>query len=509
MSQAATSLRSVALLTLLTLGQMGLQFAFQLVLAKHFGAESEMDEFLAALALPMVVSGLLAGAFASAFVPVYIDTKQQSGETAAWTMAVQMTCWMFLATVLMWQASRLFAEPLMRVLHPHWDDDKLWRTAELFQTLASLMVWNSLGGLARAWNHCHGRFGISGIAAVVGNGVTFVWAWQKANTGGIEDVAQAVCIGAIVSFAVQMPWIQIFSRGWPVTPESQSAVKRCVMMMMPLLFIMACTQFEPLLDQYLVSDFAEGSLSHLGFATRLAAAVLTLSTSGLAVVAFPALARHVANQDSDRLRAEIAAALRFLILLLVPVIVALVMFASPLVRDLLQRGRFRDGDTHAVAALLTMLCGLIVGGSVAEIAAKVFYSWQKTRTLVLVGLCGLALDVVLKLMWYRTHGVSGLASATSVYYLFNALVLLVLITLRLGPSIFQGVPGTLLRVAIGSTAAAVVGMQFLKTSLPLPSVIGAVAGAVTLLIVLVILRDDVVWRAVRMFFPTRPEERQT
>ena len=39
MSQAATSLRSVAVLTLLTLGQMGLQFAFQLLLAKQFGAE--------------------------------------------------------------------------------------------------------------------------------------------------------------------------------------------------------------------------------------------------------------------------------------------------------------------------------------------------------------------------------------------------------------------------------------------------------------------------------------
>ena len=64
MPQAATSLRSVAVLTLLTLGQMGLQFALQFFLAKWFGTESDMDAFVAASTLPLVVSGLLAGALA-------------------------------------------------------------------------------------------------------------------------------------------------------------------------------------------------------------------------------------------------------------------------------------------------------------------------------------------------------------------------------------------------------------------------------------------------------------
>ena len=61
MPQAATSLRSVALLTVLTLGQMGLQFGFQILLARQFGTESDMDAFIAALTLPMVISGILAG----------------------------------------------------------------------------------------------------------------------------------------------------------------------------------------------------------------------------------------------------------------------------------------------------------------------------------------------------------------------------------------------------------------------------------------------------------------
>ena len=166
MPQAATSLRSVAALTLLTLGQMGLQFALQLLLAKWFGTASDMDAFVAASTLPLVVSGLLAGALASAFVPVYVQTRERSGETAAWSMAVQLVCWLSLATLLLWQVSKLFAEPWMRTLHPGFDDQQIGRTTALFQTLSSLMVWNSLSGLARAWNHCHGRFAVTGFAAL-------------------------------------------------------------------------------------------------------------------------------------------------------------------------------------------------------------------------------------------------------------------------------------------------------------------------------------------------------
>lgn len=503
MPHAAISLRSVAWLTLLTLGQMGLQFAFQFLLAKWFGTAADMDAFVAASALPMSVSGLLAGAFGAAFVPVYIDVQRQSGETAARSMAVQITCWLFLSTVVMWQAARLFAEPIMRGLHPGFDDEQVAKSAELFRALSSLMVWSSLGGLARAWNHCLGRFAITGVAAVLGNGVALTLACQRVGDGGIESVAQAVSVGAIVSFAMQMPWIQIFTRGWPVTDESQSAVRRCVLLMLPMLIGLASTQFDPLVDQYFASNLLTGNLSHLGFASRLASAILTLSTGSLAVVAFPAIARHVANQDMDKLRLEIAAALRFLMLLLVPVVTALLVFGSPLVRDLLQRGRFDAADTRVVAGLLMMLCGLIVGGSLGEIATKVFFSWQNTRTPMLIGLCGYALGLFLKWHWHREHGVRGLAAATSIYYLINAAALLTWIAVRLGLGIFRGVADTLLRVTIGSCAAVAVAVPILKSSLPLPSLLGGAAGAVALLIALLVLKEEVAWRAWRMFVPSR------
>ena len=507
MPQAATSLRSVALLTVLTLGQMGLQFGFQILLARQFGTESDMDAFIAALTLPMVISGILAGALAAAYVPVFVETQQRASESAAWSMGTQVTCWLFFLTVAIWQTAKHLAEPWMQTLHPGFDDEQVLRTAELFRILSSLIVWNTLGGLARAWNHCLGRFAVSGLAGVIGNAVTLAVVWQRAGTGGMESVAQAVSIGAIVAFGLQTPCIEMVSRGWPVTPESQAALRRCCVLMLPLLILLALTQLDPLLDRYLTSKLSPGSVSQLGYATRLAAAVLTLSTSGLAVVAFPALARHAAERDDDKLRAEIAAALRFLMLLLVPVIAALMWFGQPLIRDLLERGRFSPDDTRVVAVTLMVLCGMIVGGSLGEVAAKVFFSRQNTRTPMIVGLIGFGICVALKFAWVRTSGVVGLAAATSAFYLITAVTMLGLMARQLGLGIFRGVLGTLLRAAVGSAAAVGLGQLVLRTSLPCPSLWGAAAGGIALLAVLLLLRDEVAWRAVRVLFPVRTQER--
>jgi putative peptidoglycan lipid II flippase len=360
--------------------------------------------------------------------------------------------------------------------------------------------------LARAWNHCLGRFAVSGLAGVVGNAVTLAVVWQRAGTGGMESVAQAVSIGAIVAFGLQMPWSEMVSRGWPVTPESQAALRRCCVLMLPLLLLLALTQIDPLLDRYLTSKLSPGSVSQLGYATRLAAAVLTLSTGGLAVVVFPALARHAADHDDDKLRAEIAAALRFLMLLLVPVVSALMWFGQPLIRDLLERGRFSPDDTRAVAVTLVVLCGMIVGGSLGEVATKVFFSRQNTRTPVVVGLIGFGVCVALKFAWVRTAGVVGLAAATSVFYLINAVTMLGLTARQLGLGIFRGVLGTVLRTVVGTAAAIGVGQLLLRTSLPCPSLWGAAVGGIALLVVLLLLRDEVAWRAVRVLFPARTQE---
>src|SRR6476620_2197731 len=72
-SNPQSSLRSIALVTSLTFGQLLLQFATQLILAKYFGAGDEMDAYVTALAPPVVIATILSGAIGYVLVPVVAE----------------------------------------------------------------------------------------------------------------------------------------------------------------------------------------------------------------------------------------------------------------------------------------------------------------------------------------------------------------------------------------------------------------------------------------------------
>ena len=84
MPRTVGTLRSIGLLNLCMLGQMGLQLAYQLVLFPAlFGASAEMDAFNAVMAVPQVLGTILVGSLQYAFVPVYMHERERGGASRA------------------------------------------------------------------------------------------------------------------------------------------------------------------------------------------------------------------------------------------------------------------------------------------------------------------------------------------------------------------------------------------------------------------------------------------
>ncbi|WP_337235376.1 lipid II flippase MurJ, partial [Salmonella enterica] len=79
----------------------------------------------------------------------------------------------------------------------------------------------------------------------------------------------------------------------------------------------------------------DGTISHMGYASRIVTAVATLATSGLSVVIFPALAQHAAAADHEQLRRDLSEGWRFLATVLVPVLTGLALCGRPILASLL------------------------------------------------------------------------------------------------------------------------------------------------------------------------------
>ena len=206
---------------------------------------------------------------------------------------------------------------------------------------------------------------------------------------------------------------------------------------------------------------------------------------------FPVLAQHKSSGETEGLfAAEATRSIRFLLFLLMPLVVGLICFHQPLIHDLFERGKFTSQDTIAVGQLVALYVGMLAGASLVEITGRAFFALHDARTPVLVGIVAFTLGIFLKVALCQTYGLAGIVLATSIYYLFNAAVLLWLLFRRLKSFAASTIVYGLLRSLVASLATVLVAWLVLRMGLPYSGLIAASVGAVVYVICASLLGDE-------------------
>jgi putative peptidoglycan lipid II flippase len=472
---AAVRNRSVVLVTVGALLQMLVQFLLQLILARQFGAGSEMDAYLAGATIPLVIAGMITVPLGGVLIPALSRAAADDSHPAAMRLAGQTgvvftAATLLLAVIIGWQS--------LALTHIFFDSEQSAAEAALCARMLAILAWliplNMLTMLCQSFQNWQGRFLLPAVAGVAGPALTVAMVVILAPQWGISAVAWGILAGAAVNVLLQLPAMRGIRWGWP--PGEQ--LRRLLIMMGPLLLASLYTRLDPLIDRSLASHLYVGAISHLGYASRLVNAILALTSGALSVVAFPYLSAAAAK-GRDELSAELARTLAMLALVVVPFVAAVLLFAPLIIRDLFERGAFTAADTVAVALLLRWSVGIILGASIGEITSRAFYADHSMWPPVFIGAGLLTLAVVGKVMLVSAHGVEALVAASSVAYVLGASVLIVWLRLRLGPAMFAGVGRSLLISGGCALLACLVGGAVARLPLPLPAVWGGLAGGLT------------------------------
>jgi putative peptidoglycan lipid II flippase len=339
-----------------------------------------------------------------------------------------------------------------RLLYAKWTDSQLELGAEMLVILSGLIPLNTLTGYLFSVYHARQRYLLPALSGLVGPALTvgIVALFPKA---GVRGIAWAVVIGGMAGVALLLP-------GFPAKGQKGSVpLKKSLMrfggLLWPLILGAAFFRLDPIVDRHLAvaGELSEGSISHLGYAGRLISAIAVLGTSGLSVVAFPAMARHAASGEKELFASEIAHGFRFLCVVLVPIIGGLLCYADTLVAWLLERGEFTPRDTKAVAGLLCLYVGVILAGGYGEIATRAFYALGRTWVPTVIGMLGFAIGSAAKFALVSRYQVQGLAGLTSAYYLLVLLVSGMVLRLLVGRGMFLGLGWTFLRTLFCTACA--------------------------------------------------------
>jgi len=194
-------------------------------------------------------------------------------------------------------------------------------------------------------------------------------------------------------------------------------------LIIPALFGVSVGQLNLLFDTVIASFLGTGAISWLYYSDRLLEFPLGLFGIAIATVILPTLSRNHVSKNDKEFSANIDWAVKMVCLLGIPAATGLFMLAEPMLLTIFQRGEFTPQDaTYASHSLMAYSFGLL-SFMLVKVLAPGFYSRQDTKTPVKFGIWCMAANMLFNLILVWPFDYVGLAMATSLSALMNALLL--------------------------------------------------------------------------------------
>lgn len=477
------NLKNISVVATATVVSRLLGLVREVFIAAAFGTSALNSAFVSAFTLPNLFRRLLGeGALTAAFVPTMTHELEHRERAAAFGLISKVSSWLLVVTVGLVALSMLAlanAETLLGKfggagLEPD-TTARLLLGARLGVLLFPYMVFVCLAAAFSAACQVLGRFTEPALSPIWLNLViiaSLVCGTWWAGSDGLR--MHWLCFGVLVGGFLQMavPAGVLWNEGWRPRFDlaADDRVREIVRLMGPTVIGSAIYLINISVSRFIGLSLNDHAASALNLATRVMELPIGVFAAAIATVVFPLIARHAARSDWAKLGQDYHKGLRLVLVINVPAAVGLALLSEPIVRLLFQRGAFHASDTALMTPLLAVYALGLPFLSFTTVALRGFYALKDTSTPVRAAAISFVVNIVLSLVLMRWFSTVGLAVASNLAVLVQAVFLQVCLTRKLpGLSFAPMLPG-LGKIAIASAlmGGAVWAGSIAVTKLSLP-----------------------------------------
>jgi putative peptidoglycan lipid II flippase len=433
------------------------------LLASHFGIGPLVDAYTAAFRVPELLFTLLvSGAFAVAFIPVFTAHLQKEEQDEAWEVSAILLNGLVLGTLVVGILAFIFANPLTTLVAPGFDPYRHDLTVHLTRIMLVTPLLFAVSSVWGSIQQSFGRFVFFAIAGVFYNlGIIFGILFLSPSHS-IYGVAYGVVIGAVLQALIQVMGLAGLGYRYHFNFNLRhKSVRKVVTLMLPRSVDQGIDQLNYMVETIIGSRLAPGSLTALYYANNLKNVPLVLIGNSIATAVFPRMAARAAKGSMEKLVRDFVLNARLILFLVIPAATIAVLMRGYIVRLL-----FGFGDA-TTANTLGWFAGTIVFQALFFLISRMYYAMQDTKTPLYTSLAMIGVNVILSFVLSDWFGVVGLAMAQSIVSAIEALLLLFILSGRLGtlglPEIWRG----LYRMLLANAIMAGVVYPFVAVLLPL------------------------------------------
>lgn len=466
MGCVSRSFKNISVVASATLVSRFLGLGRDMLVTAVFGVSALASSFYAAFTLPNLFRRLLGeGSLTAAFVPTLNEELKARERAGAFALVNTVASWLFVvSTALVGVAiAGLLLAGRMTTDGQSWGLEpatvRRWLEAvDLAVILFPYLVFVCLAAVFSAALQTLQRFLEPALSPIWLN-LAMITLLAGAAYGGWAGTAREkmlwLCAGALLGGFLQMvvPAGALMREGWrPRFDLSVSdPLRQILRLMAPTVFGSAIYLINMAVSRFIGHSLNDSAVTVLNLASRLMELPIGVFAVAVSTVVFPLISKHAAAGDWKSLAASYRKGMRLILVINIPAAIGLVVLATPIIRLLFQRGEFRAEDTQLMAPVLIVYALGLPFFSFVNIVLRAFYAQKDTRTPVHAALLSFGVNLVLSLALMQPLGTVGLALASNVAVVVQAIYLQTRLARTREGLGFRHVAGDLVKV-IGATA---------------------------------------------------------
>jgi len=412
-----TVAQATILITTFLLLSKTIGFFREILIAKYFGATGQTDAFLVALIIPTMIMGLVSSGLGTLIIPTYIEKSKKDEKKTKIFVNQIFFIWLIIAIALS-LIIFLFTPFFVKLIAYGFKGERLNLAITLTRYLIPLGFATVFIGFFTGIYQSQKQFLYPTIISVIGNLLIILSLILFTNKLGINgwtigQLSFSVFCFFSLFFVLYKKWN--FFKNFDIKKFQTKEIKKFLIILLPLILMGGVNTLNKIIDKTIASHLPIGSISILNFAQRTYAIPLTILTVPLITAIFPTFSSLALDKDKRKNYAQILKKSLFLSCsIIIPISVVMIILAEPIVKFLFQRGAFTNIATQLTALTVIMYSIGLFAISANYFLTKIFYSFQNTKTPLILGAIIVSINIVGNIILSKILGIYGIALATSI-----------------------------------------------------------------------------------------------
>lgn len=422
--------RHAAYLALGSLAGRILGLLREVTITRLFGQTGWVSAFTVASQIPVMLHDLIVGGYvSSAFIPVLAARYERAKPEDFGRLVGAML--LFFGALLLTAATgmTLLADPLARWMAGGFREtnpELVALTSQMVRMMSPVLWLTGMVGVLNAVLYAARRFAWPAVANAIFNLGIVILGPLLADRFGVWALvlglwAGVLCQSIVLATDLRRATLRLRAALW------HPGLREILLRYLPIVVGLIVAQIQIFLDRRWASGTGVSSIAWMRTATTLQQLPLGLISVSTGLATLPMLSQAYAQGHEELYRTRLVQGLRYVALLIVPVLAFVAVMGEPIIRVLFLRGAFTDAD---VAPVLAATRVYLLGAGFAALDLllnNALYARGDTVRPTAVGVASTCLYLGTALTLLSPFGYMGLVWADTVKHAGHMLIMLVLV----------------------------------------------------------------------------------